>query len=276
MKVAYQGIAGAYGEEALLACYGSGVARVPERSFDRVFEAVARSEVDAGVVPIENSLAGSILENYDLLLEHELQIVAETSIPVHHSLLVPDGHGFSSITHCYSHPQALAQCMPFLRAHEIEPRATYNTAVAARDLAVSAERGASAIASARAGDLYGLVAVASDIQTRRDNTTRFFAIAREHPAGHVASKASIVFTTVNEPGALLACLEVFSARSLNLTKLESRPTGETMWEYFFYVDFEAGGGELAEAEVEGLVADLHGRIDSVRILGRYARMTGTS
>jgi prephenate dehydratase len=172
----------------------------------------------------------------------------------------------------YSHPQALAQCAPFLKRHNIEPRAAYNTAGAARDLADTPEPGAAAIASLRAGRIHQLSILATDIQTRSDNTTRFFAIARERPAELVGEKASLVFSTVNQPGALLACLEAFANGSLNLTKLESRPTGHALWEYYFYVDIEAGDEPLTVAAIDEVVSDLHGRIDIVRVLGIYPRV----
>ncbi|MBC7644210.1 MAG: bifunctional chorismate mutase/prephenate dehydratase, partial [Thermoleophilia bacterium] len=231
---------------------------------------VAAGEAEQGVVPIENSLAGSVLENYDLLLEYDAQIVGEVSLPVRHCLLAPPGRALADITHCYSHPQALAQCARFLTEHDIEPRAARNTAEAARDLASRDEPGAAAIASARAGQLHGLDTVVGEIQTRADNTTRFFVIARERPTSLAAEKTSLAFSTVNRPGALLHCLEAFAGHSLNLTKLESRPTGDALWEYHFYVDAEAqDGGALPDGVLATLVADLAPCTSFVRVLGQY-------
>jgi len=270
MKIAYQGAPGAFGEEALVARFGETAERTGLATFDAVFAAVAAGEVEQGVVPIENSLAGSVLENYDLLLEYDAQIVGEVSLPVRHCLLAPPGSTLAEITHCYSHPQALAQCARFLVEHDIEPRAARNTAEAARDLVANAEPGAAAIASARAGRLHGLEAVVENIQTRANNTTRFFVIARERPGDLAAEKTSLAFSTVNRPGALLGCLEAFAAHALNLTKIESRPTGDALWEYHFYVDAEAhDGGALPDGVLTSLVDELAPCTSFVRVLGQY-------
>lgn len=272
MRIAFQGVAGAFGEEALAQQFGTGVDRVALASFTAVFEAVATGTVGAGVVPIENSLAGSVLETYDLLLQHDVQVVGEIALPVRHCLLAPPGTNLANVTRCWSHPQALAQCAPFLAEGGIEPIAAANTAIAARDVAAAGTFGTAAIASARAGTIHGLDVVATDIQTRDDNTTRFFVIQRERTFDEPSDKASIAFATRNEPGALLACLEALAALELNLTKLESRPTGQTLWEYAFHADVETAtrgalGPELIDAALEAL-AD---RTTFVRLLGRYAR-----
>ncbi|MCW2962637.1 MAG: prephenate dehydratase [Thermoleophilia bacterium] len=272
MRIAHQGTTGAYSEEALVQHFGDLVARVALPSFEDVFDAVAAGRVDAGVVPIENSLAGSVLETYDLLLEHELQVVGEIDLAVRHCLLAPRGTSLSDVRHCYSHPQALRQCARFLAEHEIEPRAAANTAVAARDLAAAPAPGDAAIASARAGAIHGLEVLAADIQTRHDNTTRFFVVQAGRPKDLPASKASLAFATRNEPGALLACLEAIAAQKLNLTKLESRPTGDALWEYTFYADIEAADrGQLDAERVVELLRALADRVTHARLIGRYPR-----
>jgi prephenate dehydratase len=271
-SVAYAGIAGAYGEEAAIAQAGASAHLLPCNGFDGVFDALHNGAAEVGVVPIENSLAGSVLENYDLLLESDTQIVGEVTLPIEHSLLAPAGRSLSDITHCYSHPQALAQCAAFLTSHDIEPRAASNTAVAARDVVVGTDPGAAAIASSHAGRIYGLTTLAASIQTRADNTTRFFAVATGRPSDLAAEKASIAFTTANQPGALLACLTRFADRSLNMTKLESRPTGRALWEYYFYADIERGDGkQLDDSMIDELIASLGDRTEFVRVLGRYPR-----
>ena len=271
IPLAYAGIAGAFAEEALVARFGEPANRVGLDSFDAVFAAVAGGSARAGVVPIENSLAGSVLENYDLLLEHQLHVVGEVSLPVRHCLLGPVGATLQHVAQCRSHPQALAQCARFLTAHGIEPLAASNTAVAARDVAAGGDPQQAAVASARAGRLHGLEVIASNIQTRDDNTTRFFVIEQERPGNdHEADKASIAFTTRNQPGALLACLQTIADAGLNLTKLESRPTGAALWEYTFYADIEADGATLLTAgHVTGVLLQLESRATSVRLLGRY-------
>lgn len=277
MHVAYQGIAGAFSEEALVQHFGETVERTGHPSFAAVFTAVAAGAMDAGVVPIENSLAGSILETYDLLLEHDLHVVGEVTVAVRHVLLAPPDMTLGEITRCYSHPQALAQCAAFLAAHDIEPIAAANTAVAARDVAERPEPGSAAIASARAGRLHGLIAIESDIQTRSDNTTRFYVVAREASDDPAADKASIAFTTRNVPGALLGCLEEFAARELNLTRIESRPTGDAPWQYTFHVDVEAADrGALVQAVTDDVLVALSGRVEQARLLGRFRRADSTS
>lgn len=272
MQHAFQGTAGAFGEEALVARFGEHAARVGLPTFDDVFGAVVDGAAAYGVVPIENSLGGSILENYDLLLEHRLHVVGEINLPVQHCLLVPRGTELADVRVARSHPQALAQCAPWLRSHGIDAEPAANTAVAAHELASAPIVGAAAIASARAAEIYGLAVLATDIQTRDDNTTRFFVIAREPDTDAPTTKASLAFAARNEPGSLLACLQVFAEHGLNLTKLESRPTGEARWEYTFYADVEvAGSATLDAAALDAVVHDLTPRVTRLDVLGRYAR-----
>lgn len=270
LVAAYQGEPGAYAEAALVAHFGDRALPVSRTTFHEVFEAVAAGDADTGVVPIENSLNGSVFENYDLLLEHNLHIVGEVTVPVHHALLAPPGTSLDDVTHVYSHPQALAQCMRYLRDHSLEPRNAYNTAGAAQDVATNRDPGAAAIASARAAKLYGLDVLATDIQSRSDNTTRFFVIARERADDAQPTKVSVVYTTHNAPGALFASLESFAAMQLNLTKIESRPTRDTQWEYYFYVDFErADGSPFDDDSLRHLLARLESKLAFLRLLGAY-------
>ena len=273
--VAFQGEHGAWGEAALFQHFGEQVTARPVPTFENVFEAVAAGEVRAGVVPIENSLAGSILENYDLLLEHAaLEICGEVRLPVRHCLLARPGVELGDVRHCYSHPQALAQSMPFLKQHSIEPRASYNTAVAARDVAAGDDPHAAAIAGARAAELYGLVVLAEGVQTRSDNNTRFLVIRRGEPGAEPANMASLVYTAPNIPGGLHRSLGAFAKLGLNLTKLESRPTRATPWEYYFYADIERADGALLDAAfLERLAGELDGVTEFVRVLGVYERGT---
>ncbi|HEY9854741.1 MAG TPA: prephenate dehydratase [Stenomitos sp.] len=267
-SVAFQGEPGAYSEAALLAHFGPTARPLPCPSFEQVFSRVSTGEADAGILPIENSLAGSILENYDLLLEHDLPIIGEVRLNVRHSLMAAPGTPLAAIRWCYSHPQALAQCAPWLKAHGIEPRVAHDTAGAARLLAERPEPNAGAIASAHAAGLYGLQVLADGIQSRPDNTTRFFVVARTRPDALSSEKASLVFATANRPGALHACLGAFADAGLNLTKLESRPTRATPWEYHFYLDFEGDAGSPpGQRALEALQA--HARF--VRLLGAYPR-----
>jgi len=271
MTIAFQGTAGAFGEAALVQHFGEDAPRTALPSFGAVVAAVAAGDVEAGVVPIQNSLHGSVLETYDALLASDgVHVVGEVRLAVRHCLLAAPGTRLEEITHARSHPQALAQCAEFLAQHGILPVAATNTAVAARDVAaLGAGSAHAAIASERAGALHGLEVLATDIQTRSDNTTRFFVLGG-HPADGPANKASLVFTTRNEPGALLACLEAIAEAGFNLMKLESRPAGDAMWEYAFATDVEmADRSELSVVTLDALVASLGERATSVRLLGRY-------
>lgn len=275
MPIAFQGTAGAFSEAALVQRFGENAPRVALASFGAVIAAVASGDAGAGVVPIENSLHGSVLETYDALLANDdVHVVGEVGLAVRHSLLAVPGTRLDEVTHACSHPQALAQCAAFLAEHGIVPVAATNTAVAARDVAeLGAGSARAAIASERAAVLHGLDVLAADIQSRSDNTTRFFVLGAQPVIGP-ANKASLVFTTRNKPGALLACLEAIADVGLNLTKLESRPAGDTMWEYAFAIDVEmADRGELDRATVDALGASLAARATSMRLLGRYSAAT---
>lgn len=267
---AYAGVAGAFGEEALVAHLGEDAARVGLTSFDDVLAAVAAGEASVGVVPIENSLAGSVLESWDGLSRHDVQVVAELELPVRHCLLGVPGATLADIRSCRSHPQALAQCAAYLTARGIETIASSNTALAARDVATAGDHAVAAIASARAGRRYGLSMLDEGIQARDDNTTRFFAVERERPVDLRGTKASIAFATHNRPGALLAVLQAFARADLNMTKLESRPTRQELWEYVFYADLERGdGGELAADAIADVLERVSVDTTFVRLLGCY-------
>ena len=196
---------------------------LPCRAFEDVFAAVESGAVDYGVVPIENSIGGSIHRNFDLLLQHQLPIVGEVEVPVVHHLLALPGRSLEDIRRVYSHPQALAQCERFLRGLAgVEVIATYDTAGSAKMVADQQMTDAAAIASARAGDVNGLVALRSAIQDNDTNTTRFLVIGLRPLSDAPADKTTIVFTLPNEPGALFKALAAIALRGISLTKLESQ------------------------------------------------------
>jgi prephenate dehydratase len=244
MRIAFQGAPGAYSEAAAQRAWPQAETLALE-SFDEVFAAVAAGRVSHGLVPVENSIGGSIHRNYDLLLEHDLPIVAETELPVVHSLLALPGVKLDAITRVFSHPQGLAQCEQYLRRLPgVELVATYDTAGSARLIRDGSLTDTAAIASARAAELFGLEVLESGIQDYADNITRFILIAREaRPMGE-PEKTTIAFALQNSPGALFKALSVFALREIDLTKLESRPTRGRPWEYVFYVDLAAGRDEL--------------------------------
>jgi len=282
IRVAYTGEPGAFAEEAVLAFFASPEA-VPLSSFRAVFEAVRAGEVDAGVVPVESSLLGTIRENLDLLWEFDQPIVGEVSVAVRLALLALPGETLESITHIYSISAALAQADEFLRSRPWTVQTSYNTAGAARQVADRGERGAAAVASARVAGIYGLTVLADDIQSGTDNRTRFAVIAR--PGAEAAesvlaaarqaaiagtSRTSLAFAVRNVPGSLYRSLGAFATRGLNLSRLESRPwTARTArWEYLFWVDLD---GDPADPACAAALDELRGETELVRILGTYPR-----
>jgi len=263
--VAYQGEPGANSEDAVYLSFGE-AATLPCQTLVEVFAAVETGRAAAAVVPVENSLAGSINETYDLLRGSDLVITGEVLLPVNHCLVALPGQSLDEITRVYSHPQALAQCDAFLRKHGFELMATADTAGSARMLRDRGLRGAAAVSSRRAADLYGLEVLAENIQTRPDNVTRFYIVAREPAPRGQQNKTAIVFSTPNRPGALFWCLGALACRSINLTKLESRPSRERPWEYVFYAEFD---GHIDDADVTLAMQDLFTKAVTVRVLGSF-------
>lgn len=281
--VAFQGEPGAFAEEAVLAFFDDPVA-VAFPTWRAVFEAVQDGAADAGAVPIENSLAGTIRENHDLLIEFEpegIHIVGEASVPVRLALMALPGATLATVDRVYSHAQALAQADTFLRQRPWQVMTTYNTAGAAKMVAERGDRSEAAIASPRVAELYGLDILADGIeggQQGTGNRTRFAIIARDpfRPrwprAGAVDSepRTSLVFAVRNVPGSLHRSLGAFAARDLNLSRLESRPWTErgSRWEYLFWVDLDADPVEPAARDA---LDALRAETELVRILGTYPR-----
>ena len=267
MKIAYQGEPGAFSEAASRRV-DPDAELVPWRSFEEVFAAVDAGTASYGVVPIENSIGGSIHRNYDLLLEHNLPIVGEVELPVVHHLLALPGATLDGLRRIYSHPQGLAQCERFLRTlTNVEIIATYDTAGSAKMVADSGLKDAGAIASARAGEVFGLTSLAASVQDFDDNITRFQVVGAKPLCNQVADKTSIVFSLPNEPGSLFKALSVFALRGISLTKLESRPIPGRPWEYLFYVDLAAARDEV---HCTRALAHLGEFAPMLRTLGTYA------
>ena len=266
MRIAYQGEPGAFSEAAARQV-NADAQLVPCRSFEDVFDAVTAGPAGYGVLPIENSIGGSIHRNFDLLLESELPIVAELELPVVHHLLALPGCTMERVRRIYSHPQALAQCDRFLRTLTgVEVIATYDTAGSAKLIADEKMADAAAIASARAAEVFGLVALRSSIQDYERNVTRFLVIGRRPLSDAKPDKTTIVFSLSNEPGALFKALSVFALRGIDLTKLESRPIPGRKWEYLFYADLSAARDDLSCARALTHLAEF---APTLRILGSY-------
>jgi prephenate dehydratase len=276
-RVAFQGEPGAFSEEAVESFFGGAAEAIAVPTWRAVFGAVRDRDVDAGVVAIESSLAGSIRETYDLLFEFYdagLRIVGEVSVPVKLALLALPGQSMDDIERVYSHPQALAQADEFLRARPWQVMTTYNTAGAARMIADGREKRSGAIASPRVAGLYGLEVLAENVQSGAENRTRFAVLSRSDGTsasvedGMAARKTTLVFAVRNVPGSLHRCLGAFAARGVNLSRLESRPAHTARWEYVFWVDLDADAADPGcAAAIEDLAADAQ----MVRILGSYPR-----
>jgi prephenate dehydratase len=243
MRIAYQGEPGAYSEAAALA-FDSEATPVACKSFEDVFQAVTDGTVNRGIVPMENTIGGSIHRNYDLLVEHELPIIGEIQLKVDHCLLALPGVRLDEIKVVHSHPQALAQCERFLRGlPHVELAAVYDTAGSAKLIREQGLRDHAAIASIRAAQVFGLDTLHRGIQDYDNNITRFCVIAR-HPITEGADKTTIVFSLPSEPGSLFRALSVFALRNIDLTKLESRPIRGSAWEYMFYADLAVPRDDL--------------------------------
>ena len=267
MKIAFQGEPGAYSEQAVFDYFGE-VETVPCESFDVMFESVVSGKSDAALAPIENSLAGSIHQNYDLLLRHDLHIVGEYFLRVQHCLIAMSGVKKEDIKKAISHPQALGQCAGYLRSHGIKAEQVYDTAGSVKMLKESGARDVAAIASKRAAELYGMQILEEGIEDNAENYTRFLAVQREATTPEGEAKTSIVFTLKNVPGSLFKAMSVFALRDIDLTKIESRPLAGSPWEYLFYIDFI---GATHEAHVEKALDHLGEYAMMLRVLGSYPR-----
>jgi len=246
---------------------------VPCARFDAVFKALQQNEVTGAVIPIENTLHGSIHENYDHLLHFDLPIVGETNVRIVHNLIAMPGVTFAKVKRVYSHPVALAQCLKFFDDHPgIERVPFYDTAGSVKMLMEERVPDAAAIASSLAAEAYEAKILKRSIEDDRANFTRFFLLRppgfQIPEAGETAWKTSIVFTTGNTPGSLFRALSALALRDLNLTKIESRPFRGRPWEYLFYVDFL---GHIADPRVENAIRHIGEQADLVRVLGCYPK-----
>jgi prephenate dehydratase len=275
LPIAYAGEPGAFAEDAVIAAFGE-VERAPVAGFREVFEVVTRGEAAAGVVPIENLVNGSVREVYDLLLEHDLGITGEVVVPVDLALAALPGVVIDDIERVYSHIQALGQAERFLRSRRWNLLTTYNTAGAGRLVAEQGDRAAAAVLSPRAGARFGLTLLTGSIQDVPDNRTRFHVVSRERPEPHSGGngaggfRTTLAFGVRNEPGTLLEALGVFAARSINMSKLESRPSRAAAWEYVFWADLDAGAGDPSCAAA---ITELAAVATMVRVFGSYERAT---
>lgn len=264
--IAFQGQPGAYSEQAARQHFGETAITLPCHTFAEIFSAIKDGQASYGMLPVENSLAGTVIPAYDELMAHDLQVQGEEIARVRHCLLAPPGTILADITRAKSHPQALDQCRDTLRGLGIEPVTAYDTAGAARHLAEAPEAGTAAIASELAAKLYGLDILVRDCQDTPLNYTRFFVLSTGTVPRKDPSKTSIIFTTDHTPGALYTVLGELAGRQINLTKIESRPDRTQPWHYLFYVDFE---GHQADDNVAAALDGIRRSTSFLRILGSF-------
>ena len=267
--VAFQGEKGAYSEEAVHQQFGDGIDTLACRTLEDIFAAVGEERAAMGVLPIENSLAGSLNKGNDLLLDHDFRVQGEVILHVRHNLMTLPGSE-DKIEQVRSHPQALAQCEGFLNRHGYAAVPWYNTAGSAKELAENPEPNVGVIAGALAAKIYGLEIIQQGVEDQPYNFTRFFVIGKEELEPTPNSKTSLVFATPHIPGALYACLGEFAARDINLVRMVSRPRRNRPWQYVFYLDFE---GHWREPNCTAAVLGLLNRAAFVKMLGSYPAAT---
>ncbi|MDO5416055.1 MAG: prephenate dehydratase domain-containing protein [Lachnospiraceae bacterium] len=267
VRVVYQGVEGAYSHAAALKVFGDQVDAYHVPAWEDAMQEVAQGRAAYAVLPIENSSAGAVIDNYDLLLKYENYIVAETELPISHALLGLPEAEISDIRTVYSHPQGLMQCSEFLNTHrEWKQMSLENTAVAAKKVLEDGKKSQAAIASETAGKLYGLKVLQPGVNHNHANTTRFIVLAREPMYRLDAGKVSICFEAPHVSGSLYNMLGHFIYNHVNMVMIQSRPILERNWEYRFFVDIE---GSLSDAQVQNALLGIQNEAVNLRILGNY-------
>jgi prephenate dehydratase len=268
-KVVYHGVPGSFSHKACLQFFGTEVPHQNCPSFRQLFEAVQNGDATLGIVPVENSLTGSIHENYDLLLEFDLHIVGEVTLRVMHNLVGHADASVDAIQRIYSHPQVFQQCREFLARHP------HWDLVACKDTATGVQRVKdgndprdAAIASKEAAALFQMAVLREGIETNPRNFTRFVVLSRDEFLDGPKNKSSLIYSVSDTPGSLYETLKLFAEKQINLVKLESRPIHSKPWEYLFYADVEV---DINDAQYAGLLEDLHKKTEFLKVLGSYLK-----
>jgi len=263
-KVVFQGEHGAYSEIAALKKFPNSE-YIPKKMFQDVFEALNDTSADFAVVPVENSIEGTVNEIYDLLLDTDKKVSGEIFLRINHCLIANFGHT-DPLKKVYSHPQAIAQCRNYIRTRKLEPIPTYDTAGAVRLIKEKNILEGAAIASKRAASLYGMEILDEGVEDKKNNFTRFLILSDNdtNPSGY--DRTSIIFGLPNKPGSLFFILQEFASHEINLTKIESRPTKEKAWEYNFYLDIE---GHYKDRKVKEVINSISRSTTFLKILGSY-------
>jgi chorismate mutase/prephenate dehydratase len=272
-KVAFQGEPGAYSESAVQMFFGSSSQAVPCKRFSDVFRCVEAGETEFGVVPIENSIEGSVNQVYDLFLKYDHKVSGEIVLKIGNCLIANPGTKMDDVKIIYSHPQALAQCRSFLEGLNREMISTYDTAGSVKMIKEQHLTDAGAIAGEKAAEIYGMSILVRNISDNPNNFTRFFVLSKNDAAPTGNDKTSVIFSTKHLPGALYEVLGEFASRNINLTKIESRPTKRRPWEYNFYLDFE---GHRSEKHCAQALEGLRSKSVFVKVLGSYPKALETS
>ena len=266
VRIAFQGEKGAYSEMAIISKFPESIA-IPLKSFHDVFETVINDLNDLAVVPIENSIEGSVNETYDLLLQDQIYISGEIFQKINHCLIT--NKDSNKIINVYSHPQALGQCRNYIKNKRFEPIPMYDTAGAVKFIKENNMVQSAAIASRRDAEIYEMQIVEEGIEDKKNNFTRFFVLSKNSftkPSGK--DRTSIIFSLEHKPGSLYSILKEFSDQNINLTKIESRPTKETPWEYYFYVDFD---GHYNDKKVMLTLNKIKIQTKFFKLLGSYQK-----
>ena len=266
-RIVYQGVEGAYSHEAAMKYFGQEADLFHVNTWEEAMKAVEGGTADYAVLPIENSSAGAVSDNYDLLIKYHNYIVAEVMLPVSHALLGVPGSSVEQIRTVFSHPQALMQCSEYLNSHEgWKQISVENTAVAAKKILEEGDVTQAAVASEGAGKRYGLTALETEINYNRDNVTRFIVVAKKPVYWKGAGKISLCFELPHKSGSLYNMLSNFIYNNVNMVMIQSRPIPGRNWEYRFFVDIE---GNLADAAVNNALTGIANEAANLRILGNY-------
>jgi prephenate dehydratase len=269
LKVGFQGESGSYSEASARIQYPDpNYSFVPFRSFRELFEGVESSTVDLAVVPIENSTEGSVNETYDLLVEKPLYVIGEIYQKIHHCLIINKNSSPDEISVIYSHPQALAQCRKYIQNRHLESVPMYDTAGSVKFIKETRNASAAAIASKHAAQIYDMKVVEEDIEDNSNNFTRFLIISNRYDSNTDDNKISVIFSISHTPGSLYSILKEFALRNINLTKIESRPTKNIPWEYYFFVDLE---GNINDDKVSASLSAVKTATIFFKLLGSYKK-----
>jgi prephenate dehydratase len=267
LKIAFQGEYGAFSEQAAIAYFGKNCIPVPRENFKDVFEDVVQQQTAFGIIPIENSVFGSVHQNFDLLQEFSLFIVGELKLRIKMNLMVLPGTVLKDVRHVYSHPQGLGQSDKFLRnLKNVSLHPFYDTAGAAKMISLEQKKDSAAIASEQAGTHYGLTILKKSIETDHRNFTRFLVLSSKAIQPKFNAKTSLIFATKHIPGSLVFCLSSFAERSINLLKIESRPFVGKPWEYLFFVDIDS---HQKDNNCVSALNELKKHTSYLKILGSY-------